>query len=322
MKNINWGIIGCGDVTEMKSGPAFSKIKGSQLVAVMRRDAEKAADYARRHQVPRWYNDAADLIDDPEVNAIYVATPPSTHAEYAIRAMKAGKPVYVEKPMASTYAETQEMLKVSEETGMPLLVAYYRRSLPGFLRMKSMIKEGAIGQVLFVNIRLCRPANDEEKTGKAWRTQPNISGGGIFHDLASHQLDYLDFVFGEIIEANGVAVNNGGFYQTDDTVLASWKHCSGVVGSGTWSFVTNMDGRQDVLEIVGTEGRLELSSFGHTPLLLYKEGKEEEIYYDVPENIQYFLIKQVVEQLQGMGQCVSTGKTAARTSRVLEEIIA
>src|SRR6184192_2580039 len=97
MKTIRWGIIGCGDVTEVKSGPAFQKASNSALVAVMRRDAAKAADYAARHGVPRWYADARELIADADVDAVYVATPPSSHEEYAIMAAEAAKPIYVEK---------------------------------------------------------------------------------------------------------------------------------------------------------------------------------------------------------------------------------
>src|SRR6187551_1308715 len=103
MEKINWGIIGCGDVSEVKSGPAFNKVNNSSLVAVMRRDGAKAKDYAHRHQVPKWYDDASLLINDPDVNAIYIATPPSSHEEYTIAAIDAGKPVYVEKPMTMNY---------------------------------------------------------------------------------------------------------------------------------------------------------------------------------------------------------------------------
>ncbi|NCB07478.1 MAG: Gfo/Idh/MocA family oxidoreductase, partial [Bacteroidia bacterium] len=99
MESVRWGIIGVGNVTEVKSGPAFYKTEHSKLVAVMRRDAEKAADYARRHGVEKWYSNATDLINDPEVDAVYIATPPDSHARYAMEAMRAGKPVYVEKPM-------------------------------------------------------------------------------------------------------------------------------------------------------------------------------------------------------------------------------
>lgn len=105
---VNWGIIGCGNVTEVKSGPAFSKVENSRLVAVMRRNAALAEDYAKRHNVPKFYSKASDLINDPEVNAIYIATPPGSHMEYALEVIKAGKPVYIEKPMAVNYAECEK----------------------------------------------------------------------------------------------------------------------------------------------------------------------------------------------------------------------
>ncbi|MFW6290044.1 MAG: Gfo/Idh/MocA family protein, partial [Mariniphaga sp.] len=195
MTEIKWGIIGCGDVTEKKSGPAFNKVLGSELVAVMRRDAVKAEDYARRHSVPRWYDDAEKLIADPEVNAIYVATPPDTHAEYAIKAMKAGKPVYVEKPMARNYVECLEMISAAEKHNVSLFVAYYRRALPGFLKVKELIEQGAIGKVQLVSLRLHKNLKPTTGDDLPWRVIPEIAGGGHFVDLAAHQLDFLDFLF-------------------------------------------------------------------------------------------------------------------------------
>lgn len=191
--NVKWGIIGCGDVTEIKSGPAFQKVDHSELIAVMRRNGEKAADYAKRHNVPKWYDDADKLIHDPDINAIYIATPPSTHAAYAIKSMKAGKPTYVEKPMAMNADECQKMLDVSKETGVPLFVAYYRRALPYFVKLKELMDMHAIGDVKTINLILHLPAKPEELDGSAgWRVDPSISGGGHFHDLAAHQLDYLE----------------------------------------------------------------------------------------------------------------------------------
>ena len=130
MTRIRWGIIGCGDVTEVKSGPAFAKADGSALVAVMRRTAELAEDYARRHGVPRWYADAEALVRDPEVDAVYVATPPSSHREYVLLAARHDKPVYVEKPMAMNHRECLDMVAACRDAGVPLFVAYYRRALP------------------------------------------------------------------------------------------------------------------------------------------------------------------------------------------------
>ena len=123
IKQINWGFIGCGEVTEKKSGPAFNEVEGSKVVAVMSRSEDKARSYAERHHIRKWYTDAQELIDDPDVNAIYIATPPSSHATFAIMAMRAGKPVYVEKPLAASYNDCIRINRVSEQTGVPCFVA-------------------------------------------------------------------------------------------------------------------------------------------------------------------------------------------------------
>ena len=321
-KEIIWGIIGCGDVTELKSGPAFNKIEGSKLLAVMRRDAAKAKDYAKRHQVPIWTNQADELINNKDINAIYIATPPGTHADYALKAMRAGKPVYVEKPMAASYAQCIEMDKVSKETNQPLFVAYYRRTLPGFLKLKELIEKGEIGKIVYTNIRLIRPALDKEKNSDTfWRLQPEQSGGGIFFDLASHQLDFLDFLFGPVKTIHGIAANRAGYYKVEDTVSASFEFGNGIVGNGLWSFVCSNDANEDILEIVGTEGKLSISCFNVTPVKLFKQGKITEFTYTNPENIQYNLIKQVVETLQGLNTCVSMAESAARTNWAMEEAV-
>jgi len=238
---IHWGFIGCGSVTEKKSGPAFSKVEGSDVVAVMCRNIDKAKDYAERHSIGKWYDNAQDLIDDPQVNAVYVATPPASHAEYAIAAMKAGKPVYVEKPMAASYEECLQMNRVSEETGIPCFVAYYRRTLPYFRRVKQLIDEGALGTVSTVQIRFAIPpyATDYDRDNLPWRVKKEIAGAGYFYDLASHQLDLLDYLFGPVTDVNGFTTNVGGLYAVEDTVTAAFRFQSGVLGSGSWSFVAH-----------------------------------------------------------------------------------
>ena len=323
MKQINWGIIGCGDVTEKKSGPAFNKIEGSKLVAVMRRDASKAEDYARRHQVPRWYSDADKLIHDPEVNAVYVATPPQSHSIYAIQAMEAGKPVYVEKPMALNYAECLEMNEVSRKTGIPLYVAYYRRGLPYFLKVKELVDAGMIGKPVTVNMQLLHPVQkqDREPGNLPWRLNPGIAGAGYFYDMACHELDILDFILGPVQDAKGFASNIAGLYAAEDTVSATLHFESGLTGSGNWSFVVPEKNKKDVVEIQGTDGRIVFSCFGFTPILLDKKGEVQQFKPDNPENIQYWMIRSVVEDLQGKGKCSSNGETGARTNLVMDLIL-
>ncbi len=320
---IRWGIIGVGDVTEVKSGPAFYKLDHSELVAVMRRNAEKAADYAQRHGIKKWYSNASELINDPEVDAVYIATPPDSHANYAIEAMDAGKPVYVEKPMARHYSECLEMLKVSEQTGVPLWVAYYRRTLPAYLKAKELVETGAIGKPLMVNIKLYKEAAERKQKPEEmhWHVFPEIAGAGHFFDLASHQFDFLDFVFGKITEAKGAAANIAGLYPAEDTVSASWKHESGVIGSGTWSFVVDKNSVEDIIQIVGESGKISMPCFSHGTLALTNGNGTETFEFDNPAHISQNLVEQVVNELRGNEKCVSTGESAARTSWVLDVIV-
>lgn len=322
VNEIRWGLIGCGSVTEVKSGPPLQLTPHSSLVAVMRRNAALAEDYAKRHHVPKWYSDADALIQDPDVNAIYIATPPDAHKEYAIKAMRAGKAVYVEKPMGRTYAECQEMLSISEETGMPLLVAYYRRALPGFLKVKELVETGAIGSVRMVNVRFYRPANNDVKDADLpWRFRPEVAGGGLLFDLASHTLDFLDFVFGPIGNIKANALNQAGAYPAEDLVLANWQHEGGVAGTGSWCFTTSDKNNLDEVEIIGNKGRIIFSTFDFSPVILENIDGHQEFPFERPPHVQSFLMSKIIASLRGESESPSTGKSAARTNFVLDEMV-
>jgi predicted dehydrogenase len=323
MKYIHWGIIGCGEVTEWKSGPAFSKVANSSLVAVMRRDPVKAEDYAHRHNVSKWYSDAELLINDPDVNAIYVATPPQSHAEYAVKAMRAGKPVYVEKPMAVSYKECVYMNQVSAETGIPLFVAYYRRSLPYFLKVKDLIDQQSIGKLLLINVRLFVPPRkaDLELEKLPWRVKPDIAGGGYFYDMACHTLDVLDFIFGPIVDVSGVFANRAALYPAEDTVSASFKFEGGLPASGAWCFASPENAKVDIIEILGTSGRIIFSTFDFLPIVLETQNGREEFLPPNPEHIQQCMIEAVVKCLCGDGTAPSNGISGARTNYVMDIIL-
>jgi predicted dehydrogenase len=321
MRTIRWGIIGCGDVTEVKSGPGFQKADHSRLVAVMRRTGERARDYAKRHGVPRWYDDAEALIRDPEVDAVYVATPPASHKAYTLLSAQAGKPVYVEKPMAMNAAECEEMVAACRAAGVPLFVAYYRRALARFLKVKELVDTGAIGEVRYVTLSLLQPPAPDEQDPQAlpWRVLPEIAGGGRFVDLACHMLDFLDYVLGPIRAVRGFAANQGSRYPAEDIVTGTFVFASGVQGAGTWCF-TGFE-RRDRTEIVGTRGSVTYSTFDAGPVLLTTGEGSTTFVYDDPPHIQQPLIQTVVEALNGVGPCPSTGESAARTSRVMDQML-
>jgi predicted dehydrogenase len=324
MKIVKWGFIGCGEVTEKKSGPAFNEVEGSQVVAVMSRTEQKARSYAERHVVPRWYTDAQELIDDPEVNAVYVATPPSSHAIYAIMSMKAGKPVYVEKPLAATYDDCARINRISEQTGIPCFVAYYRRYLPYFQRVGQLLEQGTIGKVINVQVRFAVPPRELDYShpeNLPWRLQPDIAGGGYFYDLAPHQLDLLQHYFGVILEARGICANRGQLYKAEDSVSAVFRFENGLPGSGSWCFVAHESAREDRIEIIGDQGSLSFSVFDYAPIILHTSEGTESIMVPNPPYVQFPLIKNVIEHLQGLSICQCTSVSATPVNWVLDRIL-
>ena len=322
-KEIRWGFIGCGEVTEKKSGPAFGKIQGSKVVAVMSRSHEKASFYAQRHHIARWYTDAQQLIDDPEVNAVYIATPPSSHATYAIMSMKAGKPVYVEKPLASSYIDCQRINRVCEQTKVPCFVAYYRRKLPYFQKVKQLLSDGAIGKVINVQIRFAVPPRDLDynRTSLPWRVQRDIAGGGYFYDLAPHQIDLLQDFFGPIVHAKGFSANRGGLYQTEDSVSASFQFHDGLPGSGSWCFVSDESARTDRIELIGDKGQICFSVFTYEPIALHNSEGRKEIHIENPPYVQMPLIENVVHHLQGTELCTVDNLCATSVNWVMDRIL-
>ena len=322
-KTIKWGFIGCGEVTKQKSGPAFKKVEHSAVTAVMSREMTKAKAYAAERKIPKWYDDAQELIDDNDVNAIYIATPPSSHATYAIMAMKAGKPVYIEKPMAVTYEECCRINRISNETGVPCFVAYYRRYLPYFQKVKELINGGQIGNVINIQIRFAQPPRDldHNKANLPWRVQPDIAGGGYFYDLAPHQIDLLQDMFGCILEASGYKSNQGGLYQAEDTLSACFQFDNGVVGSGSWCFVAHESAREDRIEVIGDKGMICFSVFTYEPIALHTENGREEIVIANPEHVQQPLIQAVVDHLIGKSTCTCNGESATLTNWVMDKIL-
>lgn len=321
--HIRWGFIGCGEVTEKKSGPAFSLIPGSSVVAVMSRNADKARSYAQRHHIERWYTDAQQLVDDPQVNAVYIATPPSSHVTYAIMAMKAGKPVYVEKPLAASYMDCQRVNRISEQTGIPCFVAYYRRNLPYFQRVQELLQQGAIGRVVNVQIRFSVPPRDLDYNSHSlpWRVQKDIAGGGYFYDLAPHQIDLLQMLFGPIVWASGYSTNRGGLYQTEDSVSACFSFQDGLPGSGSWCFVGHESSRVDRIELIGDRGQLCFSVFTYEPIVLTNSDGRQEITVPNPDHVQMPLIQQVVSHLQGRGTCTCDAIGATSVNWVMDRIL-
>lgn len=320
-ETIRWGIIGCGDVTEVKSGPAYSLTKGFELAAVMRRNVLKAEDYAKRHQVPKFYGNADELINDPEIDAVYIATPPDSHAFYALKVAQVRKPCCIEKPMAPSYQECYDIYSAFEKNSTPLFVAYYRRSLPKFNKVKRWLESDAIGEVRTINWTLHKPASALDLSGSYnWRTDANVAPGGYFDDLASHGLDLFTHHLGTIMTVQGQANNQQGLYTALDNITASWMHEKGISGTGSWNFGAFQ--KKDKVTITGSKGKIEFSIFENDPLLLTTETSHENLMIEHPKHVQLNHVEWMRDHLF-MENFIhpSTGKTALHTSWVMDKIL-
>jgi predicted dehydrogenase len=317
---IRWGILGCGDVCEVKSGPGFQLASGSQLVAVMRRDRNLAEDFARRHGVPAAYDQADRLIADPNVDAVYIAAPPGAHLALALEVAAAKKPAYVEKPMARTHAECLRMVEAFEAAQVPLFVAYYRRALDRFVKAKELLDSGRLGSIVSVDVRYASDGQSRYAGRELpWRMQAEHAGGGLFFDLASHTLDVLDFLFGPLQGVSGEATNVAAAGNVEDSVSLRFSTLSGARGAGSWNFSSATP--EDRIEIVGDAARLRLSTFGDAPLELSEAHGVTEFSLPNPRHIQQPLIQTIVDNLHGNGRCPSTGVSAARTSYVMDQAV-
>lgn len=319
-KKMRWGIIGCGNVTEMKSGPPYYKVEGFELHAVMRRDEYKAKDFAVRHKVKKYYTNADDLINDPEVDAVYIATPPDSHKYYGLKVSTAGKPCCIEKPMAPNYSDSLEIYEAFNNRNIPLFVAYYRRSLPRFNQVRIWLEEKAIGEVRHINWHLSKPANEIDLSKSYnWRTDAKIAVGGYFDDLASHGIDLFTYLLGNIKEAKGIGLNQQGLYSSKDAITACWLHENGITGAGSWNFGCGF--RADKVEIYGSEGTIVFSVFDEAPLVLNSFLEAQSVVISNPENIQFYHVENMSDFFFEEKEHPSTGRTALHTSWVLDKIL-
>ncbi len=316
---VRWGMIGCGDVAEVKAGPGLQKASGSTLAAVTSRSVDRARDYAQRHHVGRVHTSAAELITDPEIDAVYIATPPSSHCELAEAVALARKPCLVEKPMALNRAEGARMVAAFEAAGCPLWVAYYRRALPRYLRVRQLLRDDAVGRITSVHVEVFAQLASPERA-RSWRFDPSISAGGLFFDMGSHCVDMIDFLLGPIDDVSAVALNTAGVYRTEDLVVSSFRAGANVGGTGVWNY--NADRSVDQTRLVGTRGTITFSLFNDDDIVVSRDGATQLFESRNPPHVHQPLIQTIVDELRGSGRCESTGASALRTAEVMEQCVA
>lgn len=314
-KTINWGIVGCGDVAEVKSGPAFQKVQNSALINVMRRNEEKVKDFAERHNVPNYTTSASELIADKNVNAVYIATPPSSHLGYAIQAIQAGKNVYLEKPMVLNSKEANELLTVLKDSQIKVSVAHYRRKLPLFVKVKEFLDANVIGKVFSAKIDIAQSQNANliAKSDENWRLNHEISGGGYFHDIAPHQLDLMYHYFGDIAKVKKGAVPDKA--SAGEVVRGEVEFKSGVQFKGSWDFAATED--NDKCVIKGQRGDIIFSFYGDE-IRVVTDNKTETFNFENPKHVQQPMIEQVVSYFLGNNENPCSVEEAAVITKIMD----
>lgn len=305
---VRWGIIGCGDVCEKKAGPPLHKAVGSSLVAVMRRTKAAAKDFAVRHNVPRAYDSVDALLADPEVNAIYIASPVGSHLEHAKAVAKAGLPCLLEKPMARCAEEAEQIVSAFREAGVPLWTAYYRRSHGTWLKLRQMLEQGELGTVLRVDYELRKLAPPTNPAGGKvpWRFDAEHAGGGLVMDVGSHVVDLLEFLLGPLEITRASASQSAAYHglSVEDWVEFDFV-AAGALGSCRWDFAQPA-GRPtfELLRIVGTAATIEARPLASDGLRLVKApGSVTDLALPPPANVHHNLVQGIVNEL--LGQCES-----------------
>lgn len=315
MRKVIFGIIGCGDVTEKKSGPAFRKLPHTELKWVMRRDEGKLRDYAARHGVEHYSTDYRDLLDDPEVDAVYIATPPHMHSFYTLEAARAKKDVYVEKPMAVSVAQCREMIEACRRERVRLFVAYYRREQEKFRKIKEIIESGQLGEIRSFSYIYANPI-PEVNPNRAWLYDGKISGGGQLYDVGSHMIDIMLYLFGEVAEATGISRNQAGAFQVEDVTSGFLSFRSGVQGAVQLTF--NGAIHLDRMTLMGSEGSLEFSIMSNEPLSILRGETVEKVVFQELEHVQMPMISKVAQVILGEETMEQEGQYGLRTQEILE----
>ena len=318
-QQIRWGFLGCGKVVRKKSGEAFRRVPNSTIHAIMRRELS-AAEEAARHFGAEIFCDTQEALLSSGIDAVYIATPPGLHYEQAMACLSAGKPVYLEKPFARNYTEAKLLTEAFQNAGIPLYVGHYRRALPRFLKIRQLLEDGSIGQVQQVDFCLNR-IFDPDEAKKSWLYNPLLSGGGKFYDIAPHTVDIFQFLFGEICDVSGSAVNLGTGCPLENLVTLDVLTDRSV--RAHLQFCCTAAEKSDRMTVTGTGGRMEFSVHGKQDIKLWDLHGNllQEFLLPDPVTVEQPMVQSVVEDLLGLGHCESRAAAVLSTYWVIDQVL-
>ncbi len=284
MTNVRWGLIGCGDIAKKRVAPALRDLLKVDFVAVNRANFALAEEFARTFGARKWYADWRELLADPEIDAVYIATPVDLHAKQTIAAAEAGKHVLCEKPMALNVADCDRMIAACAANNVKLGIAYYRHFYPVIARVKEIIASGEIGQTVLANINAFEWNDMQKGDARYWFFTPEKSGGGPMMDFGCHRIEVLTNIFGTIIEVKSFTDNLLFEREVEDTSAAFFKFANGTRATLTVTHAAFES--QDTLDIFGSQGSLHITKLNQGDLRIVTAAGERHELHTPHDNIQ------------------------------------
>ena len=317
---LRWGLLGTGDIVAKRVAHCMKELPEVELVAACRRNEVELRAFAKKFQVPRIHTSIRSLSDDPEVEAVYVATPHHLHCRHVVALTRAGKHVLVEKPMAMTAEQCREMIAACRRARVRLGVAYFRRTLPLIQKAKRLLDEGALGRpVLFRGHYPSGVVDLPSDHPRNWLMRSAAGGGSLF-GVGSHVIDLFLHFGGRIAEVAGAVgrVVTGG--DADDMAGMVCRFRSGALGLMSCSY--NSPSGTLPFEISGTEARLAFDAIPRGGIIVTRQGKTETLEIDEikREDLDMELIRSFTRHVTDGAPFVSTGEDGMRTNVVMDAL--
>jgi predicted dehydrogenase len=318
MKKVKWGLIGCGDIARKRVAPALRDLPACELTAVSRARSELAGTSAREFGAKKWYASWHGLLDDPEIEAVYIATPVYLHSEQTIAAAESGKHVLCEKPMALNTAECDRMISSCKANGVKLGIAYYRHFYPIVNRIKEILNSGEIGKAVFCQINAFEYYNPDPSDPRYWFLKKDLSGGGPMFDFGCHRIEVLLNLFGHESFTAGFISKTAFDREVEDTATTFLSFPSGV--RAVLSVTHASFEAQDTLDIFGTDGALHIPSLNKEILVVKTRSREQIEQHPAHSNYHLSLIADFTEAILEGREPGVNGAAGREVNRVLGKI--
>jgi len=320
MSLLRWGLIGAGDIVRKRVADALRTASGCELAAVTRARADLVERFAREVGAARWHASWRDLVSDPDVDAVYVATPVRLHAEQTIAAAESGKHVICEKPMAMNVAECDRMIAACRSSGVRLAVAYYRRFYPVVRRIDQILTSGEIGAPVWAQATAFEPFDPLPGAPRYWLVQRSESGGGPMADFGCHRVEVLLSLLGPVRQVKSLVASVVLRRDVEDTAAALLQFERGACAIVA---VTHAAAdRADALDLFGTLGSIRVASLNVGEMVVHAAGGERRESHPPPANVHVPLVEDFVDAVRTGRDPTVDGYVGRAVAAVQDDIYA